>query len=91
MAELLEASGVDTVVELSRRNPDNLHVTMRDMNEQKKTCQASTCTGSGKRLGGAGKRVAKSYFILNINAQAIINPTRLNLGPPTGDRGFFMR
>ena len=34
-AELLEATGVDTVVELSRRNADNLHAGMREVNEEK--------------------------------------------------------
>jgi predicted flap endonuclease-1-like 5' DNA nuclease len=34
-AELLEESGVDTVVELAQRNPNNLHKRMIDLNEQK--------------------------------------------------------
>jgi hypothetical protein len=33
-AELLEESGVDTVVELAQRNPQNLHKRMIDLNEQ---------------------------------------------------------
>ncbi|CUS01944.2 conserved membrane protein of unknown function [Candidatus Promineifilum breve] len=35
-ADLLEQSGVDTVVELAQRNPSNLHKRMVDINEQKK-------------------------------------------------------
>jgi predicted flap endonuclease-1-like 5' DNA nuclease len=33
-AELLEASGVDTVKELSLRNPENLHLKMAEVNNQ---------------------------------------------------------
>ncbi len=35
-AELLEAAGVDTVVELSRRNAVNLHAKMKEVNTEKK-------------------------------------------------------
>lgn len=35
-AELLEASGVDTVPELAQRKPDNLHAKMVEVNESKK-------------------------------------------------------
>lgn len=35
-AELLEAAGVDTVPELSRRRPDNLTAAMAELNEKKK-------------------------------------------------------
>ena len=35
-AELLEASGVDTVPELAQRKPDNLHARMVEVNESKK-------------------------------------------------------
>jgi predicted flap endonuclease-1-like 5' DNA nuclease len=34
-SDLLEAAGVDTVVELSRRNPENLHTTLMGINEVK--------------------------------------------------------
>ena len=34
-ADLLEQSGVDTVVELAQRNPNNLFKRMIDINEQK--------------------------------------------------------
>jgi predicted flap endonuclease-1-like 5' DNA nuclease len=35
-SDLLEEAGVDTVVELARRNPENLHITMVSVNEVKK-------------------------------------------------------
>ncbi len=35
-ADLLEAAGVDTVPELARRNPVNLHAKMAEVNEAKK-------------------------------------------------------
>jgi predicted flap endonuclease-1-like 5' DNA nuclease len=35
-SELLEAAGVDTVVELSNRNPENLQKKMEEVNEEKK-------------------------------------------------------
>jgi predicted flap endonuclease-1-like 5' DNA nuclease len=35
-ADLLEAAGVDTVPELSQRNPENLHSKLADINEEKK-------------------------------------------------------
>ena len=35
-ADLLEASGVDTVPELAQRNPENLHAKMTEVNEAKK-------------------------------------------------------
>jgi predicted flap endonuclease-1-like 5' DNA nuclease len=35
-ADLLEAAGVDTVPELSQRNPDNLRKKLAEINEEKK-------------------------------------------------------
>ena len=35
-SELLEAAGVDTVVELAQRNPENLHQKMLETNKQKR-------------------------------------------------------
>jgi predicted flap endonuclease-1-like 5' DNA nuclease len=35
-SDLLEEAGVDTVVELSRRNPVNLHAKIQEVNEEKK-------------------------------------------------------
>jgi len=39
-AELLEASGVDTVKELKARKADNLAAKMADVNKKKKKCKA---------------------------------------------------
>lgn len=36
MSELLEVAGVDTVAELARRNPQNLHQALAKANEEKK-------------------------------------------------------
>lgn len=38
-AELLEASGVDTIPELARRNAANLHARMVEVNDVKKLCR----------------------------------------------------
>lgn len=35
-SDLLEEAGVDTVVELSKRDPENLYAKMKEVNEQKK-------------------------------------------------------
>jgi predicted flap endonuclease-1-like 5' DNA nuclease len=35
-SDLLEKAGVDTVVELARRNPDNLHAKMLEVNAKKR-------------------------------------------------------
>jgi len=35
-ADLLEAAGVDTVVELARRNPESLHAKLIEVNREKK-------------------------------------------------------
>ena len=35
-SDLLEEAGVDTIVELSRRNPENLHARIIEINEKKK-------------------------------------------------------
>ncbi len=40
-ADLLEEAGVDTVVELSKRVPENLHARMEEVNEQKKLVKQS--------------------------------------------------
>ncbi len=40
-AELLEASGVDTVKELKHRQPDNLAAKMAQINAQKRLCRVS--------------------------------------------------
>jgi hypothetical protein len=35
-SDLLEKAGVDTVVELAQRNPDNLHKKMMEVNAEKR-------------------------------------------------------
>jgi predicted flap endonuclease-1-like 5' DNA nuclease len=35
-SDLLEAAGVDTIVELAQRNPENLHTKMEEVNAKKK-------------------------------------------------------
>lgn len=35
-SDLLEEAGIDTVVELSKRIPENLHAKLKEVNEQKK-------------------------------------------------------
>ena len=40
-AELLEASGVDTVKELKHRQPDNLAAKMAEVNAEKRLCRVS--------------------------------------------------
>ena len=39
-AELLEAAGVDTVVELAQRNAENLHIKLEAVNKEKNLCNA---------------------------------------------------
>jgi predicted flap endonuclease-1-like 5' DNA nuclease len=44
-SDLLEAAGVDTVVELAQRNPENLHVKLVEVNEAKKLVRALPTAG----------------------------------------------
>jgi len=39
-SDLLEEAGVDTVVELARRNPENLYQTLKEINDEKKLVRA---------------------------------------------------
>lgn len=39
-SDLLEEAGVDTVVELARRNPENLYNTIKEINDEKKLVRA---------------------------------------------------
>jgi predicted flap endonuclease-1-like 5' DNA nuclease len=45
-AELLNEAGVDTVRELARRNPDNLHAKLVEVNEARPICK--TVPGAGQ-------------------------------------------
>ncbi len=48
-AELLEASGVDTVPALARRNPENLHARMAEVNAEKKLVRSLPSVGQVTR------------------------------------------
>lgn len=48
-AELLEASGVDTVVELSNRNPENLVAKMEEVNAEKRLVRRTPPATSVKK------------------------------------------
>jgi predicted flap endonuclease-1-like 5' DNA nuclease len=39
-SDLLEEAGVDTVVELARRNPENLYNSLKEINDEKKLVRA---------------------------------------------------
>ena len=61
-SELLEAAGVDTVVELSKRSAANLHAKMGEVNGKKKLVrqlpalsQVENWVGQAKKLGRAVK------------------------------------
>ncbi len=40
-SDLLEEAGVDTVAELTKRNPENLHAKIMELNEEKKLVRQS--------------------------------------------------
>jgi predicted flap endonuclease-1-like 5' DNA nuclease len=44
-SDLLEKAGVDTVVELARRNPDNLHAQVRQANAEKRLVRRAPSRG----------------------------------------------
>ena len=52
-AELLEASGVDSIPELSHRVAENLHAKMVEVNEKKTPGPAAAVGGPGLRLDRA--------------------------------------
>ena len=54
-ADLLEEAGVDTVVELSRRNPANLATAIAETNFQEEPHQPAAIGSDGRGLGGAGQ------------------------------------
>ena len=59
-AELLEASGVDTIKELATRNAENLAAKMREVNEQKNLANASPAASVVQRwIDQAGKTDAR--------------------------------
>lgn len=59
-ADLLEAAGVDTVVELGTRNASNLAATLARVNEEKKLVRRAPTETEVARLGRASERSAAS-------------------------------
>ena len=57
-SDLLEWAGVDTVVELAQRNPDNLYGKLQQINQEKTAGAARARPGRSGRLGGAGQKPA---------------------------------
>jgi predicted flap endonuclease-1-like 5' DNA nuclease len=45
-SDLLEKAGVDTVVELAQRNPDNLHERLLEVNEEKRLVRRPPSRGT---------------------------------------------
>ena len=62
-SDLLEESGVDTIVELAKRIPDNLHAKMHEVNE-KKTCQQVSISQRYETLDWASEKTQQSRWIL---------------------------
>lgn len=58
-AELLEASGVDTVVELAQRNPVNLHQKMLETNEEKRLVRRPPSLSMVERWIGQAKTLPR--------------------------------
>ena len=58
-ADLLEAAGVDTVVELGKRNPENLHQKLVEVNEQKKLVRLVPALSLVKRWVELAKRLPR--------------------------------
>ena len=60
-ADLLECTGIDTVPELARRNPDNLHKKLSDVNNEKKLVRSmpssSMVAGWVQQAKGLGRAI----------------------------------
>jgi predicted flap endonuclease-1-like 5' DNA nuclease len=61
-AELLEASGVDSVVELSHRVAENLHAKMVEVNEQKKLVRRLPSVGQVSGWIEQCKKLPRAVF-----------------------------
>ena len=59
-AELLEAAGVDTVVELAQRNADNLHQTLVAANEEQKRVRKLPTLKESKAWVKQAKRLPRT-------------------------------
>jgi len=58
-SELLEAAGVDTVVELSKRVPENLQKKMEEVNEQKKLVRRIPVVSEVKKWVNHAKKLPR--------------------------------
>ena len=58
-SELLEAAGVDTVVELSNRNPENLQKKMEEVNEEKKLVRRVPAVAQVKKWTAQAKELPR--------------------------------
>lgn len=59
-SDLLEASGVDTVVELSKRKPENLHAKMLEVNAKKKLVRRNCGLGMVEKWVAAAKKLPRA-------------------------------
>ncbi len=58
-SDLLEEAGVDTVVELSKRDPENLHAKLKEVNEQKKLVKQLPSLDTVKKWVEEAKKLPK--------------------------------
>lgn len=61
-ADLLEAAGVDTVVELAQRNAENLHTKMTEVNEAKSLVRALPSSSQVADWVGQAKDMDRAVF-----------------------------
>ncbi len=61
-AELLEAAGVDTVVELGQRKADNLHAKLEAVNKEKNLCNAVPTLASVTRWVTEAKSLPRAVY-----------------------------
>lgn len=58
-AELLQAAGVNTVVELSKRKPENLQAKMQELNEEKKLTRQPPATATVEKWVAMAKELPR--------------------------------
>lgn len=58
-SDILEEAGVDTVVELSNRDPENLHAKLKEVNEQKKLVKQLPSLDTLKKWIGEAKTLPR--------------------------------
>lgn len=59
-SDLLEAAGVDSVVELSKRKPDNLHAKMMEVNAKKKLVRRNCGLGMVEKWVAHAKELPRA-------------------------------